>query len=144
MCNNGKTVLGEKRFVSYKLVFELTIGFQYSQNSINHKDNIGLLVKNEPKNICKCYICSSFLCAFLYTLFCDVLANSFIFSRTFLEEEGGWGGGEGGGEGGSQWGRLGKIPHLHLTFFIPSTRKSHFLRSVAFPHSPTSPPPPHP
>ena len=39
--NNGKTVLGEKRFTYHELVFELAIGLWESQNSINHKDVLG-------------------------------------------------------------------------------------------------------
>ena len=41
MYNNGKTVLGEKRFAYHELVFELAIGLWESQNSINHKDVLG-------------------------------------------------------------------------------------------------------
>ena len=59
---NGKTVLGEKLFASYKSVFELARGLRDSQTSINNK-GLGLLVK--------CVLCFG-------SLFCDLSTNSFI------------------------------------------------------------------
>ena len=52
MYNNGKTVLGEKRFAYHELVLELAIGLWESQNSINHKDLLGRPpCKNETNEV---------------------------------------------------------------------------------------------
>ena len=59
--NNGKTVLGEKLVCSFESVFEPARGLRDSQTSINNKDLV-LLVKKEDENICKDNIWSSLLC----------------------------------------------------------------------------------
>ena len=49
MYNNGKTLHGEKLFVSYESVFALARGLRHSQTSINNKDQ-GPTYKERDRN----------------------------------------------------------------------------------------------
>ena len=59
--NNGKTVLGKKRFTSFDFVFELARGFWLFEIG-NKNGDLVALVKNEAKLTCTDMVGSSFLC----------------------------------------------------------------------------------